>query len=74
MYHLFFQWISSKNILSGQKEMEPRWKDVVNVIDEYLGDLVGHLYVEKTFLIAPKRHVKKWYSTSLKNLESESNL
>ena len=35
--------------LSGQKEMQPRWKRVSNMTDNVLGEALGQLYVEKHF-------------------------
>ena len=35
--------------LSGQKEIEPRWKRCVESTDEKLGMALGQLYVDKTF-------------------------
>lgn len=36
-------------ILKGQKEQEPRWKRVKNVIDCTIGEALGKIYVEKYF-------------------------
>lgn len=36
-------------VLTGQKEMTPRWQFVSSIIDNQLGDLLGQLYVEKYF-------------------------
>ena len=35
--------------MSGQKEMEPRWKRCVKATDENLGMALGKLYVDRTF-------------------------
>jgi len=35
--------------MSGQKEMEPRWKRCVKATDENLGIALGKLYVDRTF-------------------------
>lgn len=35
--------------LTGAKEMQPRWKRSVNLVDGTLGDAVGQMYVEKYF-------------------------
>lgn len=35
--------------LSGQEEMEPRWKTVLDVTSNSLGESIGQLYVEKHF-------------------------
>jgi putative endopeptidase len=36
-------------VLSGQDEIEPRWKRGVGVVDASLGEVVGKLYVEQYF-------------------------
>jgi putative endopeptidase len=36
-------------ILSGKEELQPRWKRVVNTVDEALGEAVGEMYVNKYF-------------------------
>ncbi|TPE43545.1 M13 family metallopeptidase [Pontibacter mangrovi] len=36
-------------VLSGAKEMQPRWKRVLRATDGALGEALGQLYVEKTF-------------------------
>ncbi len=36
-------------VLSGQEEMQPRWKRTINTINGSLGEAVGQLYVEKYF-------------------------
>ncbi|HMV25261.1 MAG TPA: M13 family metallopeptidase [bacterium] len=41
--------------LTGQKEMQPRWKRVSNVTDQSLGDALGQVYVEKYFPPASKK-------------------
>ena len=35
--------------LNGQEQMEPRWKRVINRMDQGLGEAIGRLYVEKYF-------------------------
>lgn len=41
-------------ILSGTKELQPRWKRVVNTVNGALGEAVGQLYVAKYFPPAAK--------------------
>jgi len=36
-------------VLSGQEELEPRWKRGVSAVDRALGEVVGKLYVERHF-------------------------
>ncbi len=36
-------------VLNGQKELQPRWKRVLQTIDGSLGDALGQLYTAKTF-------------------------
>ncbi len=36
-------------ILNGQEEMEPRWKRVLQTMDENMGEALGQLFVARTF-------------------------
>ena len=36
-------------ILSGKKELRPRWKRVTGVVENYLGEQIGQIYVQKYF-------------------------
>jgi len=36
-------------VLSGRKELRPRWKRVTGVVENYLGEQIGQLYVKKYF-------------------------
>jgi putative endopeptidase len=40
---------SMQQVLTGQKEMTPRWQFVSSIIDNQLGDQLGQLYVDKYF-------------------------
>ncbi|MHA6249357.1 M13 family metallopeptidase [Pontibacter sp. CAU 1760] len=42
-------------VLSGAKEMQPRWKRVLRASDSALGEALGQLYVEKTFSAEAKQ-------------------
>lgn len=53
-------------VLTGQKEMSPRWQFVSGIIDNQLGDLLGQLYVSKYF----KPEAKVRMQELVKNLES----
>jgi putative endopeptidase len=44
--------------MSGQQEMRPRWKRVLDVVDGSLGEALGELYVEKHFPPAAKQRIK----------------
>jgi len=46
-------------VLSGQKEMRPRWKRVLATTDGALGEALGQLYVEKYFPPAAKDRMIK---------------
>lgn len=45
--------------LSGQKEIEPRWKRCVNSTDRELGEALGQLYVDRTFGVEAKQRTLK---------------
>ncbi|MDR0604213.1 MAG: M13 family metallopeptidase [Bacteroidales bacterium] len=36
-------------VLSGKEELQPKWKRVINTVDDVLGEAVGQMYVEKYF-------------------------
>ncbi|MEJ7589830.1 MAG: M13 family metallopeptidase, partial [Ferruginibacter sp.] len=44
-------------VLTGQKEIVPRWQRMSGLIDGSLGDLLGQLYVEKYFKPAAKQRM-----------------
>ena len=45
-------------VLSGQEEMEPRWKRVIGTMDSFMGGAIGKLYVLKYFTPEEKAHVR----------------
>jgi putative endopeptidase len=62
--------------LSGQKEMQPRWKRVSNMTDGLLGEALGQIYVEKHFKSEAKQrmmvmveNLSKTYEARIKNLD-----
>ena len=44
-------------VLTGQKEITPRWQRMSSLVDGTLGELVGQLYVEKYFTDAAKKRM-----------------
>lgn len=46
-------------ILSGRKELRPRWKRVMYITDFCLGEMLGKLYVEKFFSPESKQHAEQ---------------
>lgn len=63
-------------ILSGQKEMTPRWQRMSGLTDGSLGELLGQLYVEKYFTDAAKqrmlslvKNVQSTFSDRIKRLD-----
>lgn len=46
-------------VLSGVKEMKPRWKRAVSSVDGAMGEAVGQMYVEKYFPAAAKERMVK---------------
>jgi putative endopeptidase len=62
--------------LSGQKEIQPRWKRVSGMTDRILGEALGQVYVEKYFKPEAKQrmmvmveNLSKTYETRIKNLD-----
>lgn len=61
---------------SGQKTDNPRWKKMVNRVDQGLGELLGQLYVKKHFNDTAKKrmdelvnNLQKAFSKRLENIE-----
>lgn len=46
-------------VISGTKEMKPRWKRAVATVDGAMGEAVGQMYVEKYFPAAAKERMVK---------------
>lgn len=46
-------------VLSGVKELKPRWKRAVSAVDGAMGEAVGQMYVEKYFPAAAKERMVK---------------
>jgi putative endopeptidase len=62
--------------LTGQKEMQPRWKRVSTMTDGVLGEALGQIYVEKYFKPEAKQrmmtlveNLSKTYEARIKNLD-----
>ncbi|MFM7216564.1 MAG: M13 family metallopeptidase [Bacteroidota bacterium] len=52
--------------LNGQKQMQPRWKRVVDMTDGLLGDALGQMYVAKYFPPEAKKKADELVSNLLK--------
>lgn len=52
-------------VLTGQKEITPRWQRMSGLVDNNLGELLGQLYVEKYFTAAAKERML----TMVKNVQ-----
>lgn len=48
-----------QGVLSGAKEMRPRWKRVLGTMNGTMGELIGELYVKKYFSPEAKERVNK---------------
>ena len=48
-----------QGVLSGAKEMRPRWKRVLGTMNGTMGELIGELYVKKYFSPEAKDRVNK---------------
>jgi putative endopeptidase len=44
-------------VMTGQKEITPRWQTVSSLLDRSLGELIGQLYVKKYFTEAAKQRM-----------------
>ncbi len=59
--------------LTGQKEMQPRWKRISGTVDRNLGEALGQLYVEKNFKPEAKARMKELVGNLLKVYEKRIN-
>ena len=59
--------------LTGQKEMQPRWKRMSGAVDNNLGEALGQLYVEKNFTPEAKARMKELVGNLLKVYEKRIN-
>ncbi len=48
---------SFNKLLTGQKQMNERWKRMTTLVDEQLGDNLGRIYVQQYFLPADKERI-----------------
>ena len=46
-------------VLSGQEEMEPRWKQVITTMNSFIGGAIGKLYIHDYFTPEEKDDVRK---------------
>ena len=46
-------------LLTGQKQMQERWKRMTNLVDKELGDNLGQIYVAKYFTPADKERISR---------------
>jgi putative endopeptidase len=61
-----FKW---SQIISGQKEMQPRWKRVSQVTDGILGEALGEIYVNKYFKPESKQRMLELVGNLVKTYE-----
>lgn len=60
----------------GQEEQKPRWKRVLSVVDNSVGELLGKMYVDKTFkpeakerMLALVNNLQETYAERIKRLD-----
>ncbi len=54
--------------MAGQKEPKPRWKRAVALLDDTLGEEIGHLYVDKYFPADAKKRMQELVKNLQKSL------
>ena len=59
--------------ISGQKEMQPRWKRVSGMTDGLLGEALGQVYVDKHFKPEAKKRMLELVGNLLKTYEKRLN-
>jgi putative endopeptidase len=45
--------------LSGQRQMKERWKRMISLVDQQLGDALGQIYVQKYFTASDKERINQ---------------
>jgi putative endopeptidase len=60
-----------RQALTGQKEIQDRWKRCVNLVDGSLGEALGQRYVEATFGADGKQRMLKMVDALEKSLDSD---
>ncbi len=60
-------------VFSGREKDSPRWKKIVNRVDEGLGELLGQLYVKKYFTEAAKQRMDELVNNLQKAFEDRIN-
>ena len=60
----------NSRVLRGVQEQQPRWKRAVQAMDGAMGELIGKLYVEKTFSAEAKQRMQKLVGNVLKAFDS----
>jgi putative endopeptidase len=64
---------SMAQALTGQKEMQPRWKRVSNMTDGILGEALGEIYVNKHFKPEAKKRMLEMVGNLMKIYEKRIN-
>jgi putative endopeptidase len=66
----------SGRTLRGQQEQQPRWKRVLNMVDGNVGELLGHMYVDKNFkpeakqrMLALVNNLQQTYADRIRRLD-----
>ncbi|HZQ96710.1 MAG TPA: M13 family metallopeptidase [Candidatus Sulfotelmatobacter sp.] len=60
-----------RQALTGQKQIQDRWKRCVNLVDESLGEALGQRYVEATFGSEGKQRMLKMVDALEKSLDED---
>ena len=60
-----------QQVLTGQKEIKPRWKRCVSSTDDALGEALGQRYVEQTFGADGKQRMLKMVDALEKSLDQD---
>ena len=62
--------------ISGQQEQKPRWKRAIGMLNETLGEEIGHLYVKKYFPASAKKrmqnlveNLRRAYALRIRNID-----
>ena len=56
--------------INGQKKMKPKWKRVLNIVNNCIGDEIGKIYIKKHFSDITKNNVQKISTNIVKSMDN----
>lgn len=69
LYYHYFDFFG--RVMSGKKEVLPKWKRLINVLDKSVGELLGKEYIDRYFSVESKKNVDemiRYFKETLKDM------